>query len=272
MKTIITALLLLLTLNVYSSNRAANRVLEEGKLLYRLEKASWYGTDDFLERFPHKRDNIGGYLSYQNDNGNVINIFYSKEDPSKIIVRYYFDNTPKKSPVEIDTINSFASNHETELIKMRIEAVNRVSSNVDNFYTFYQNTNLNFIPIIKNRQRKVFILTAPKVDNVVLIGNDYLLTFDRRNRIKKEEKLHNSLLEFPYSSGDPDNKIKSTHHSHVLSDIITSTDICTLMLYRDFVEWKTHYVISEKYVSIFNLDSASLMVLTRKAWDRMTNN
>lgn len=271
MKIIITLFILFLTLNVFSSNKSANQVLDEGQMLFRLEKASWYGTDDFIERFPHKHEKAGGYLSYQNENGNVVNIFYSNDDPFKIIVRYYFDKTPKKSPLKIDTINDLASTIEKKLIKMRIEALNRVNLNTNNFYAFYKNTNLNFIPIIKNRQRKVFIITAPIINNVLILGNDYLLTFNKKNQIINEEKIHNSLLEFPFSSENPENKITSTKHSHVLSGIISSTDICTLLLYRDFVEWKIHYVIGKKYVSIFDLEKESLLVLTKEAIQNITN-
>lgn len=38
-------------------------VVTEGKLLYKSEMASWYGTDLFLEAYK-QRENIGGYFSY----------------------------------------------------------------------------------------------------------------------------------------------------------------------------------------------------------------
>ena len=38
-------------------------IVAEGKLLYRSEMASWYGTDLFLEKYK-SRENIGGYFSY----------------------------------------------------------------------------------------------------------------------------------------------------------------------------------------------------------------
>jgi hypothetical protein len=53
-------------------------ILKEGTFLYRLEKASWYGTDNFLAYFPDLGDSTGGYLSYETD-GNFINtIFFSR--------------------------------------------------------------------------------------------------------------------------------------------------------------------------------------------------
>ena len=247
----------------------SDSILEEGKLLYKLEKASWYGTDDFIKRFPHKMTSIGGYLSYRNDDDYIINLFYSNEDPNEIIVRYYFDKYPQSSPINIDTLNTEATKMESDLISLRTKAAKRVSSNENEFYSFYQNTSLNFIPLIINDQRRVFILTGPRVGNVVLLGNDYLLTFDDNNQLVEEKKLHNTILQFPYTSGDPENKITFTNHSHVVTDKITSTDICTLLLYRELVEWNQHIVISEKYVSIFNMAEKSLLIMTREAWERI---
>jgi len=108
----------------------------------------------------------------------------------------------------------------------------------------------------------------------VLIGNDYLLTYNKKNKLKKKEKLHNSLLEFPYKfeEGDKnegDKKMEMTIHSHIVTDLITETDICTLLLYKDFVEWDHHLVMSKKYVSIFDLKEESLQVMKTKDWKKL---
>lgn len=43
----------------------AQPIVAEGKLLYRTEMASWYGTDLFWENYKN-RENIGGYFSINN--------------------------------------------------------------------------------------------------------------------------------------------------------------------------------------------------------------
>jgi len=257
------------TMTTFSFGQKSNEILEEGKLLYRLEKASWYGTDVFLEKFAHKRDIAGGYLSYLNENNQVVNIFFEQDNPSRILVRFEFESLPQKNPTRIDTTNQIATQQEMDLIAIRQDAVRQMSENEDKFFSFYENTSLNFIPLIRNGKRQVFILTGPQVSNVVIIGNDYLLTYNKKNKLTKKEKLHNTLLQFQGKSDDPEKPIVSTYHSHILSNLITSTDICTLLLYKDFVEWKQHYVISKKYVSIFDLEKENLVALTRKAWDKI---
>lgn len=255
----------------FSQNRQTDKILEEGKLLYRLEKGSWYGTDDMLARFKTKKDSVGGYLSYKTSNDKINTIFFSRFDPNVILVRYQFDKIPKPAPISIDTLNNTASKFEKDLISIRQDAQNRAIKNTDNFFTFYENTSLNFIPLINGKEKKVFVLTGPQIAGVVLIGNDYVLNYNRKNNFINKSKIHNSILQFPYKSEDGENSIETTFHSHALSDFITSTDICTLLLYKDFVEWKQHIVISEKEVSIFNLEKETLFTMKRKDWEKMSN-
>ncbi|PIF05993.1 MAG: hypothetical protein CSA36_03835, partial [Draconibacterium sp.] len=171
---------------------------------------------------------------------------------------------------KIDSTNHIASNLEKSLIKIRQDARARVYSNEDNFFSFYDNTSLNFIPVINDKERNVFILTGPQVSGVVLLGNDYKLSYDKKNEFKKK-KNHNSILQFPYTSGDKENPTVSTIHSHVITEYISSTDICTLLLYKNYVEWKQHIVMSKKKVSIFNLEKESLFTMKRKTWEKIYN-
>jgi len=263
-------LLLLISVTVsFSQNKETDRILEEGKLLFRLEKGSWYGTDDMLARFDTKKDSIGGYLSYETENNQINTIFFSRFNSDKILVRYTFDSLPRVKPIKIDTTNNVASDLEKSLIIIRQDAKDRASSNEDEFFTFYENTALNFIPVINGKQRDVFVLTGPRVSGVVLIGNDYKLSYDKKNRFDEKMKIHNSILQFPYNSEDKENPTVQTFHSHVVTEYISSTDICSLLLYKDYVEWNQHIVMSKKEVSIFDLEKESLFTMKRKAWEKI---
>ena len=80
MKKLILALLLIASSLAFSQNKKSEKILNEGKLLYRLEKGSWYGTDDMLARFKTKRDSLGGYLSYETTENKINTIFFSRFD------------------------------------------------------------------------------------------------------------------------------------------------------------------------------------------------
>jgi len=272
MQKIIFILLLLASSYVYSQNKESEKILNEGKLLYRMEKGSWYGTDDMLARFKTKKDSVGGYLSYETSENKINTIFFSRFNSDEILIRYEFDSLPKPKPILIDTLNHKATDLEKSLISIRQDARDRTYSNKDKFFSFYDNTALNFIPLITGKKRTVFVLTGPKVSGIVLIGNDYKLSYNKKNNFVKKEKIHNSILQFPNKSEDKDNPTVSTFHSHVVTEYISSTDICTLLLYKNYVEWNQHTVMSKKQVSIFDLEKESLFVMKRKAWDKIYNN
>ena len=272
MQKIILSLLIISSTFAYSQNKETEKILNEGKLLFRLEKGSWYGTDDMLARFKTKKDSIGGYLSYENEENKINTIFFSRFDSNKILVRYEFNSLPKTKPIKIDSTNHIASDLEKSLIKIRQDAKDRAYSNEDKFFSFYENTALNFIPVINENGRNVFVLTGPQVSGVVLIGNDYKLDYNKKDEFVKKMKIHNSILQFPYTSENKENPTVSTYHSHVVTEYISSTDICTLLLYKNYVEWNQHIVMSEKEVSIFDLEKESLFTMKRKAWEKIYNN
>ncbi len=271
MQKIIIALLLLSSSLIYSQNNETEKILNEGKLLFRIEKGSWYGTDDLLARFKTKKDSVGGYLSYETADNKINTIFFSRFDPDKILIRYEFDSLPKPEPIRIDTLDHNATDLEKNLISLRQDAKDRAYENKDKFFSFYDNTSLNFIPLITDKERSVFVLTGPQVSGIVLLGNDYKLSYDMKNEFKKKEKIHNSILQFPYTSEDKENPTVSTIHTHVITEYISSTDICTLLLYKNYVEWNQHIVMSEKEVSIFDLEKESLFTMKRKAWEKIYN-
>jgi len=272
MKKIIIALLLLASSLIYSQNKETEKILSEGKLLFRMEKGSWYGTDDMLARFKTKKDSVGGYLSYETDDNTINMIFFSRFDSDKILIRYEFDSLPKPEPIKIDTLNQNATNLERNLISIRQDARDRAYANEDKFFNFHDNTSLNFIPLIADKEKSVFVLTGPQVSGIVLLGNDYKLSYDKKNEFKKKEKIHNTILQFPYTSENKENPTVSTIHSHIITEYISSTDICTLLLYKKYVEWNQHIVMSEKEVSIFDLEKESLFTMKRKAWEKIYSN
>lgn len=267
-KSILLLLLISVTLS-FSQNKETVRIVEEGKLLFRLEKGSWYGTDDMLARFETKKDSVGGYLSYETENDQINTIFFSRFNSDKILVRYTFDSLPKVKPLKIDTTNNVASDLEKRLILIRQDAKDRASSNEDKFFSFYENTALNFIPVINGKERNVFVLTGPQISGVVLMGNDYKLSYDKNNTFVKKMKIHNSILQFRYTSGEKENKMVETIHSHIVTEYISSTDICTLLLYKNYVEWNKHIVMSKKEVSIFDMEKETLFTMKRKAWEKI---
>ncbi|RAJ85493.1 hypothetical protein CLV59_102196 [Chitinophaga dinghuensis] len=236
----------------------------EGRRLYRSEMASWYGTDIFRDAY-FAPDKSGGYLSYSSDN-NATCIFYSKGDTPVVIATITFDNTYNTQTAQKDFVTRPLTTYEGELLTIRNKALKLV--NTDTTFKSYNNTNLNLVPLISNGERKAYVLTGPKVNGVVIFGNDYLITFDEKGNVKEKKALHKNIIPIQYQTEEG----QVTMHSHLpeTGDFITPTDICTLMLYEKFAHWKQHIVISQNYYSIWNCLSDQLVTLTKEAWENIT--
>lgn len=269
MKRIIFFLLIITCIKSYSQNteKLTKPIIEEGKSLYKLEMSSWLGTDLFLAKYQN-RDNIGGYFSY-NQNDENINVFFSKSDTPKIIGTIKFDDTFDIEKSKIDLTERSFSEKENEIYTLRKKVINIIQN--DTLIKTYQNTNLNLIPIIDKKENKVYILTAPTENGVVVFGNDYLLTFDKKNNLKSIKALHKNLIPIKFNKAD---NVEMTMHTHLpeTGDFITATDICTLMLYGKATGWKQHNVISQKYMNIWNIDTDSLFVITMEAVKKINEN
>jgi hypothetical protein len=259
----ITTTLLFVALNVFSQkevDKKAREILAEGKLLYKSEMASWYGTDLFLENYK-ERTNIGGYFSYTENEISKC-IFFSKTEIPKVIGTIAFDSTYNIKTANVLMVEREFTKAENDLYEIRKLALNEIQT--DTLFKRYSNSNLNLIPLISGSEKKVYVLTGPKNNGVVIFGNDYLLTFDNNNKLMQKKQLHKNIIPIEYCvKMDDGGEVESTIHSHLpeTGDFITATDVCTLMLYGKFTKWKTHHVVSKKYMSIWNCSTNELNII-----------
>ncbi|MCL9806639.1 hypothetical protein NAT51_13975 [Flavobacterium amniphilum] len=246
-------------------DKLKDQAVKEGLLLYQSEKASWHGTDLFLEKFT-EREKLGGYISYT-DGDNPKCVFISKQDRTTAIGTITFDKTFDLKTATTDLTERKLTPTEKEYFDLRIKASERISS--DTIFAYYKNTGFNIVPLISGNEKKVYVLTGSKENGKFIIGNDYLIEFDKKSNVKKVKKLHKGLLVFEY--GNTEEIIVSGIHTHLpeYDDVITPTDICTIMLYQDLAGWGTHLVTSEKYVSIWDCKKNELVVLTKEAWEKI---
>lgn len=260
-----------ITLFFASSAQEADKptqIVAEGKRLYRSEMASWYGTDIFLEKFKDQKENLGGYFSYD-DNDSTRCLFFSKGDDARVLATITFDSTYRVSTAHIDGSQRNFSGNERDIYLIRKKALATINS--DTLFKKPARTNLNLIPIISATEKKVYVLTGPEVDGVMIFGNDYLLSLDENNNIVEKRQLHKNII--PINYGTAGQEVVGTMHTHLADtgDLITPTDICTLMLYEKFAKWKQHIVMSARYVCIWDCQTNRLATLTREAWDNIGN-
>ena len=178
-----------------------------------------------------------------------------------------FDSTCNIDKADVDGNRRDFTSIEMDIYSIRKTALRVINS--DTLFKTYKNTNLNVIPIVETGQKKVYVITGPQITGVVVFGNDYLLTFDKDNKLITKKQLHKNIM--PINYGNEEGKeIVGTMHSHLpeTGDFITATDVCTLMLYEKLAKWEQHIVISEKYVSIWNCEKNEIVAITKQAWGK----
>ncbi len=252
------------SITVAQNNAATDSIVAEGKLLYRSEMASWYGTDVFMERFKEHHNNIGGYFSYT-ESGVSKCVFYSKAAVPDVLATISFDSTYNTATATVDSKSRSFTAYEHDLYRIRDNAMNLVKT--DSLFERYNNTNFNLIPVISGGQKKVYVLTGTNQSGIVILGNDYLLTYSGNNELLRKQKLHKNISPVKYGkeAASGNGKPTGAMHSHLpeTGDYITATDICTLMLYEGFAKWEQHIVVSGKYMNIWNCKEDKLTVIPR---------
>ncbi|WP_312076655.1 hypothetical protein [Chryseobacterium sp.] len=256
MKNILVLLSILIAFSLQAQNleKLSKEINDEGIALYRSEMASWYGTDVFTANYKN-RENIGGYFSYIDEDVPKC-IFFSKN--SKVIGTISFPTNYNPKDANLDLKERDFTAVEQEYFTIRQNAMERIKT--DTIFKSYENTSFNIVPLIQKNSKKVYVLTGPSVDNIVVFGNDYLLTFNNKNEVKNVERLHKTLI----VQNINDNKVGKTVsgiHSHVIENwqTITPTDICTLMLYKHLTNWEGYITVSKKYTSIWNPNKVAIM-------------
>ena len=244
-------------------NEYAQQITNEANKLYLLERGSWIGTDIFFQEFPEKSKKIGGYITYFSNDKTVTTLFYSNDNMPKVVASFSFDLNSQIKDVKVNSEERKLTKQEEELRLIRENVIKEIKKGT--FYKFYENTSPNIIPIIENNEKKAYILTASKKDNVLIMGNDYLLTFDNKYNLKDIEEFHNSMISTEIKLPEPKIAISGIHtHVKGKSEFITPTDLVTLRLYANKLKLESYSVISDKYISTWYFNKKILTILPKE--------
>ncbi|MBD1385738.1 hypothetical protein IDJ75_10650 [Mucilaginibacter rigui] len=213
-----------------------------------------------------KAKSIGGYVSYETPT-NLVNTFFSKGEKPVAIGVITFGKDFNVQNYQLDTVTRQLNTIEKDLFTLRVAAFKTLRS--DTTFKQYSGTSFNVIPFINKGIKRVYILSAPTSSGIILFGNDYMLDVNYKSEVVSIKRIHNSLI----STDTKKNDVKAIFHTHIpgKDEIMSATDICTMMLYEKENNVKQSYVMSRKYVSIWDAKDDQLVVLTKQAWDRINN-
>ena len=260
----------ILSLSSYAQkniDKKFEEIKNEGIKLYRSEMASWYGTDLFIEKYKNV-ENIGGYFSYSENDKNIC-VFFSKDSTPKAIGTISFDNAFDIQKANVDLAERNLSKIEKDLHALRIKS-NEIIMKDTVLFKHYNNTKYNIIPLIEKDVNKVYILTGPEANGVVIFGNDYLLRFNKKNELIDKKSLHKNIIPIEYGTSSEED-FSVHNHLEETGDFLTPTDICTLMLYGKFTPWKTHLVMSKNYLSMWIINDNTYEFMTIEEFEKMAN-
>lgn len=275
--------------NVYSMDKKTaietnDKIIEEGKMLYNTEITSWYASEIFQENYKGDKNKVGGYFSYfSKDKNQFINVFYNNESTPKVIHTIRFQNesqvsTPNskntnnenkesvsKDNVKKESVVREMTDFENELYIMRKKTLELMPK--DTLFKNYDNTNINVIPFVYNGEKKVYLITVPKIPNIVTLGNDYEIKFDKNNNITSKKRLHTDILAVDYGN---DKNRGITYHTHLKStgDFFSVTDIANLLFFGRSAGWLQHYLVSENWVTMWDISNEKFTIKTKKEFDQ----
>lgn len=273
MKKLLTLIaLFILAQNAIAQKNALRKIADsinaEGEALYRSEWASGYSTQIFSSGYGGKKQLSGGYFSYETGK-EMTTIFFSKNNDPVVLATVKFGHKLDSSKYSIDTTTRKFTGVEKDLYAIRSKAAQAVLN--DTLFKIYENTSLNLVPIIKNGAKKVYVITAQTAPDEVLLGNDYLINFDKDNNIIKKTKLHNNLI--PLGTGGIDT-IEASSHQHLgeTSPYITATDVCAFRLWKGKTTWVISFIVSAGYVSAWHFRDEFLEILTQAEFEKIMKN
>jgi hypothetical protein len=246
--------------------------VEEGRAMANLEAASWLGTDLAYQQFGEELSTAGieGYLSYPKGDSTCFLMYTGGNTPKVVFCATFPDVFSTQAPV-ISGEGRNLTTSEKELHRMRLNAEAEVRSNP--MFNMYSNTNFNIVPMIWKGEKKVYVLTGPTTSENVIFGNDYLITCDAAGKVKKTSRIHASIIPVPATGKPGDDKTVATLHTHLpeTGDYITVTDVCTLILYRHIYNWTAHYVVTKKWITIWDVNEENAKMVSAKALDKINN-
>lgn len=244
------------------SQAEQDAIVAEAQELFLLELAAWQGADAMFNVAANGQSDA--YLSYR-DGDSLRTIFYLAADQGQVLGEVAFDSLANVASMRLQVRPRNASAPEKALMTMRANLLAACLADKKGTFAQYENTSMNIL-LLPGPRPLGFLLTAPMEAGVLMLGNDYRFEFDQAGKVLKYNSLHKKLHVL-------DMRIEGEASGHVHTKgedpVITSTDLCALLLYSQLSDWKHHVVQGPNYISIWDLEERQLVILTKKAWDKI---
>lgn len=201
-------------------------ICSEAYILYDFEKCAWNSGDSFTENCKSKiKKKVDGVMTYALSEKALTTIYFNTEEWK---CYYQYIQNGQDSTVVISEPRDIEPN-EFSLFNLILRARTQIAQmNVLPTNSALGPLNMDVIPMSENLIRIYFVQGANR-RYVIPFGNDFCFDFDGQGNLITWRKFHSGLIASEWEKGNPPTMLM---HSHLeMSPYITTTDICTFMLY-----------------------------------------
>lgn len=242
-------------------------ILEKGKKLYYLESSREFSAQFINQKL--STENLIDIIAYF-DHDSIKAICLSSSFPNHARYTFTFYPPYEYDDMQIQGNKRLLSKYEKKLVKIK----NRITSDLSTDSVFFPKLpehSFNTIFLKEKKSINVYIIPVSATSEKITLGNDYLYIFSDKGRYRSKSKLHQNYIPIDMNVENNEDLSLSSYHTHsdLSSPYITETDICTLLLYKEVEEWNSHLVISEKYVSFFNIPEKKLLIMLKEEFEKL---
>lgn len=261
------SLFFFLSVAVVFAQTPAEAIRQTGFALYQLEAASRLAADTLQARFATDKniEKISGYLSYKTSRG-FKTIFWNTDDYERCEILYEFTHSPELTPSQLKSKASFRSptNYEKVLIDIRTDAATRANGDAA---LAQKIGNIGLTLIIYDDEQRIYAYLLPATLNAnnLYMGADMAIVYNREGAYLSQSAIHTEQFAIsPLSDGIPSKVSGKTFVALASNDpTLSATDICTLLLFRPYIQWEELYYTSPRFLCIFNVKTGNLSILPR---------
>ncbi len=234
-------------------NSESSQLLKKGVEYYKILKVN----ELTLKHVNKETDFV---FSYINDN-QIISIVFSKNQKSdKILTSIIYSDS-----LTVTQKQDYARNA-SEKEKLFIKIYHNIYSSSQYFPLPNE-----FWVIIERKNNLFYAYMTPRQNNTekIILGHDFLFKYKLNGKFKDFKFLHNNPILLPLNN-PVDSNVSLHTHSNRNSDFISVLDIAVILISKDRLEWDKHFVISKKFVSIFDVKNTTLSIEFRKEYEQRT--
>jgi hypothetical protein len=228
-----------------------------------MEKGSEYYKIIRVNELTASKTDTSNYFIYTFlDSQKYISLVFSKKDNDnniKRVITYSNDF----SVINDNLTERKATKDEEILLKIYFNL--NITSRFFSFRTGFWN-------IIERKDGRYEAILLPQQNYIdyMILGGDLLLKYDLTGEFIDIKLLHNNPIPIPLNSNDE--KFTGTLHNHnnYSSEFITETDIANILLCEKKINWGIHIVVSDLFVSIFDIKNKSLIIEFKDDYERRT--